>query len=175
MPRLTMTLAVFLALSAWAGAQAPVPPLTAADQIRLFRANRTLITDLVQSGIKLGVADHPVDRAAACQETARWLGVALRRAAETSDPDADRVAELGGHLETVVRYGLVPMLDEARQTTPPESQDAARLKLVRETAAGDLDLARSAIPTSGKVGESEKVRDLRGKLDGLRERLKLSD
>lgn len=166
------TLAVFLALAAWAGAQgpAPAPRLTAADQLRLLRANRVLLTDLVTNGVELGNADRLPDRADACRRSARFLGVALQNAAGADDPD--RVAELGGHLEAVVRDGLVPILDEGKATIPPESQDAARLKVVRETAARDLNDFWLAIPEAGKVGDSGKVRDIRGRLDGLREKLK---
>ena len=166
-----VTFAVFLVLSAWAGAQAPVAPgMTAAERLRLHRANRTLLADLVDSGVKLGNASHPVARAELCQGTARVLGIALSKAAEAQD--ADRVAELGEHLTLVVRDGLVPILDEGRQTIPVGSPDAVRLKAVRENAVGDLNWARSAIPATGKVGESDKVRSLCGTLDGLRDQLK---
>lgn len=169
MCRAGFTLLVALVLSAWAGAQGPAP-LTAADQLRLLRANRILLTDLVTSGVELGAADGPVDRADKCRKTARVLSVALERAAEAGD--ADRVAELGDHLDRVVRDALVPVLDDARQTIPEGSPDAKRLKLVRESAVGDLDWARGAIPDGGAVGGSAKVRDLAGRLDGLRAKLK---
>ncbi|MDB5311074.1 MAG: hypothetical protein JWO38_5276 [Gemmataceae bacterium] len=169
MSRVTFIPAAFLALSAWAGAQGP-PPLTAADQLRLLRTNRVLIGDLVDCGVKLGVTDRPVDRAETCRETARVLGIALRGAAEAQD--ADRVEELGSHLDLLVRDGLVPVLDEAKKNTPADSPDAKRLKAVQENAVGDLEWARAAIPTAGKVGDSPKVRDVCGRLDGLRDRLK---
>jgi hypothetical protein len=168
MRRLALILTAFLLLSAWAGAQGPAP--LAADQVRLLRANRVLLGDLVTSGVELGSTDDPVNRAAACHGAAHALGVALRRAAEASD--ADRVAELGGHLDRVVRDGLVPILDEATKTIPPDSQDAVRLKAIRVNAAGDLDSIRTSIPADGAFSDSAKVRDLLGKLDALRERLK---
>lgn len=171
MLRQTATLAAFLVLSAWAGAQAPATPaLTAAERLKLHRANRTLLADLVDSGVKLGGASHPVARAELCQGTARVLGIALRNAAEAQDPD--RVGELGAHLTRVVRDGLVPILEEGRQTVPAESPDAVRLRAVRESAAGDLNGVRSAIPATGKVAASDKVRTLCGALDGLRDQLK---
>lgn len=171
MVRVGSTVLFFLALSAWAGAQgSPRPSLSAADQIRLHRANRVLLADLVDRGVELGNASHPVDRAEACRKTARVLGVALQKAAEADD--ADRVAELGNHLELVVRDGLVPILDEAKRNIHPMSPDAARLKAVLENASGDLEWAWSAIPTTGKSGDSARVRDISSKLGGLREKLK---
>jgi hypothetical protein len=161
--------AVLLALAAWAGAQGPAP-LPAAERLRLLRANRTLLTDLVTSGVELGAADGPVSRAAACQKTVHHLSIALERAARADD--ADRVTELGDHLDRMLRDALAPVLDEATQTVPPESQDAKRLKAVRESAVGDLDWARSAISADGKVGGSAQVRTLADKLDGLRDKLK---
>ena len=167
MGRLAATAAFFLLLSAWAGAQGTVP-LPASDQIRLLRANRVLLGDLINHGVELGSTEDPLQRASACHGAAHALGVALRRAAEANDPD--RIAELGDHLEEVVREGLVPILDEARRTIPPDSQDAVRLKEIRTNAAEDLESIRSAIPT-GEMSDA-RLREFNTKLDGLREQLK---
>jgi hypothetical protein len=168
MIRLAYTTLAFVMLAAWAGAQGPPrAALSASEQLRLHRANRVLLVDLVDRGIDLGVANHPVDRAEACRKTARVLGVALLQAAESND--ADRVAELGGHLESVVRDGLVPMIDEARRNIHPASPDSARLKLVRDTAASDLD---GATKLPEKLADQPQVKDVVGKLGGLKERLK---
>jgi hypothetical protein len=169
MRRFGLTSLVLLALAAWAGAQGPQQAsLSAADQLRLHRANRVLLADLVDRGIELGRASHPIDRAEECRKTARALGVALQKAADADD--ADRVAELGNHLELVVRDGLVPSLDEAKRHIHPMSPDAARLKQVQETAAGDLDGTWTAI--QAKLADHAKVKDVAGKLGGLRDKLK---
>ena len=169
MVRAAYILMFSLALAAWAGAQAPQRlALSAADQLRLHRANRVLLADLVDRGIELGKANHPVDRVEECRKTARVLGVALQLAAEKDD--ADRVAELANHLELMVRDALVPLLDDAKRNVHPMSQDAARLKLIQENAAGDLEWA-STLPSTGKLDNS-KVREVVGKLGGLREKLK---
>lgn len=171
MVRAAYILTFFLALSAWAGAQAPPrTALSAADQLRLHRANKTLLTDLVNTGIKLGVADSTVGRLEACQATARVLGVALNHAAKADD--ADRVVELGNHLELLVRDGFVPMLDEAKIHITKQSPEYARLKAAQDNATANLDEARSAMIDAGKLGESAKVREVAGKLSGLREKLK---
>ena len=61
MVRWGCTSLVCLALAAWAGAQAPPrAALSAAEQLRLHRANRVLLADLVERGLDLGQASHPV-------------------------------------------------------------------------------------------------------------------
>lgn len=157
MTRPALTAVVLASLAAWAGAQGPT---TAADKLRLHRANRALLTDLVGSGVRLAAADQPVARAEACQQTARAVGLAVRRAAEANE--ADRVAELGDHFNTLVRDGLVPALTEADGVVPRESPDGVRLRAVRAGAAADLDAVDAALPAG----------DLRTKLAELRERLK---
>jgi hypothetical protein len=167
MVRAAYILAISLALSAWAGAQGPEhSALSAADQLRLHRANRVLLIDLVDRGIELGKASHPIDRADECRKTARVLGVALQQAAEKED--ADRVAEIGNHLELVLRDGLVPMLDDAKRNVHPMSPDAARLKLLRENATDDL----VGVSTALRGGGSSKMHELSGRLDGLKDKLK---
>lgn len=170
MTRWTATLLIFAALSAWAGAQGPAPGLTAADQIRLLKANRTLIGHLVDHGLDLADADTPLQKARECRKTAQSLANELQLAADAQD--ADRVVELTGHFFIVMRDALVPNLDEAKRTIHPDSPDAAELKKLREKAAADLDAVRAAIPTTGKVGDNAKVKDARSQLDGFTDRLK---
>jgi hypothetical protein len=171
MARAALTLTVFLVLAAWSGAQGPSPALPVDVQLRLHRENRVLLNDLVRQGIALSEKDDAVGRAEECEKTVRALGAALRRAAEAQN--ADRAAELGDHLEAVLRDGLIPNVEEAIRTVDPMSPELfARLKEVRGRAAGGLDELRDALPTTGKVGENGKVKDLRGKLDGYKEKVK---
>jgi hypothetical protein len=170
MSRVALTLAVFLGLAAWAGAQGPPPGLDPARNRELLRTNRALLNQLIDHGVELGGADSPLKRATICRESVRWLAGEVGEAVAAENPD--RVTELGGHLEAMIRDGLAPNLDNARQTITPESPDWARLKATRENALGDLDGVRDALAAPGKVGDHAKVKDLRGKLDGLRERLK---
>ncbi|HEY2911400.1 MAG TPA: hypothetical protein VGI99_14210 [Gemmataceae bacterium] len=167
MRRAATTTAILLALAAWAGAQGPRAALSAADRVQMHRANKTLLTDLVNNGIALGTTDNAVGRVEACQATARAIGVALCRAAEADD--GDRVVELGSHLELVVRDGLTPMLDETKLHISKESPEYVRLKKAQENAAANLD---ESIATAGKLGGNANVRTLTGKLGELREKLK---
>lgn len=157
MTRTALTAVVLASLAAWAGAQGPTP---AHDKLRLLRANRTLLTDLVGSGVRLAAADQPVARAEACQQTARAVGLAVRRAAEANE--ADRVAELGGHFETLVLDGLVPALTDADAVVPRESPEGVRLRAVRAGAAADLDAIDAALPADGAF--KAKVAELRERL-----------
>lgn len=168
MVRTGLTGCVFFLLAAWAGAQGP--PLTVDVQLRLLRENRTLLNDLVNQGVALSASDDLVTRTERCEDTVRTLGAAIRRAAEAQN--ADRIAELGDHLNVVVTEALIPNLDEGQRMIDPTSPEAAKLKAVRDRTAGNLGDVRDALPTTGKVGDSDKVKDLRGKLDALKDRVK---
>lgn len=168
MRRSLVTLVAVTALAAWAGAQGPAPALPAADHLKLLRANRTLIDNLVDHGVQLAATDDPVQRADECRKTAQSLASALRRAADDQDPD--RVAELAGLMAEVVRDGLTPTLDEARGVIPrgdPREKDLLR---VATQATAGLDAVPAAIP-AGKVADSPKVRDALAALAALRANL----
>lgn len=165
--RVGATLTVFLALAAWAGAQGQPAP-SAADQLQLLQINRGVIDALIDDSVKLAGANTPVDRADVCQKTTNRLAGEVEKAATAGN--LDRVAEFGGHLGRMVREGLVPTLEEAKSVRP-ESPDAKRAKEIRERAIGDLGALHEALPTSGKLGDSEKVKKLRQELESLRKAL----
>jgi hypothetical protein len=167
--RVGATLTVFLGLAAWAGAQGQPAP-SAADQLQLLQANSGLIDALIDDSVRLAGANTAVDRAAVCQSTAQRLARKVETASQEENPD--RVAEFGGHLERVVRDGLVPTLEDAKSVAPPESPEAKRVKEIRQNAIRDLGTLRDTLPTTGKVGDSEKVKKLRQDLDALRDALK---
>jgi hypothetical protein len=169
MRRAAVTVAVCGVLAAWAGAQGP-GPLPADDQIRLFRANRVLLGSLIERGVELGATDDPGVRAEACQKAAHDLAVAFERAAEADDPH--RAAELGDHLEAVVRDGLLPNLDAARQLYPPESQHAKKLAEYKQAATRDLAAMWAEADRRPKVSTDAQVKALRDRLDALKDRLK---
>ena len=167
MVRAGITCCAFLLLAAWAGAQGP--PLTVDVQLRLLRENRTLLNDLVNQGVALSASDDLVTRTEKCEDTVRTLGAAIKRAAEAQN--ADRVVELGDHLNVVVTEALIPNLEEGRRMIHPDSPEAVKLEAVRVRAKSNLGDLRDSLPTSGKIGESDKVKELRGKLDAIKERM----
>jgi hypothetical protein len=167
--RVLLLLTTFAALSAWAGAQGPVP-LSAADKIKLFKSNRTLIDNLVGHGLDLSAADDPLKRAEECRKTAVTLGNYVERAA-TDDKNPDRVAELAGLMGDVVRDGLAPNLEEAERTFTPESPGGKRVKELQGIAATDIDNVRAAIATTGKVNDNPKVKAALASLTELKSKL----
>ncbi len=168
MLRWSVTFFACLALAAWAGAQGP--PLSVDVQLRLLRENRTLLNDLVNQGVALSAADDLVGRTEKCEETVRTLGAAIRRAAEAQN--ADRIAELGDHLNGVVNEALIPNLEEGSRSIDPSSPEAARLNAIRTRAAGNLGDLRDSLPATGTLGDTEQVKTLRSTLAGLEERIK---
>jgi hypothetical protein len=157
MRRSLVTLVVFAALAAWAGAQGSPPPLDAATQEKLFKSNKILLENLVDHGIKLAKAENSLERAKECRSTATTYANSLDYAA-TIEQDPDRVVELAGLMREVVQDGLLPNLNEAQREIRPGDPRYAEFLKVRENAARDLDnLAR--IPTDGKVGGSQEVKE----------------
>lgn len=172
MARWAFLAAVFASLAAWAGAQgpAPAPTLTAADQLRLLRANGTLIDNLVDHGVKLSRADTVEDRAEQCRRAAKALATAIQDAAARQEPE--RVVELTALLREVVSGALVPTLDDGKRLVTPGSPGEKQLRETRAAAAGDVSELKAAIPTTGKVGDSARVKDALKQLDELSEKLK---
>ena len=155
MRRTMFTLIAFAALSAWVSAQGPAS-LPAEIRVKQFQTNRILIENLVDHGMDLAGADSPLRRAEACQRTARTLASYLERAAGAED--ADRVAEFANLYGEVVRDGVVPSLDAAGKTIPEGSREWTQLTALRTNVVKDLKDARESIPTSGPVGDNDKVK-----------------
>jgi hypothetical protein len=161
MARRVYLLVAFAALSGWAGAQNPAPPLSAEDRVRLLKANGTLLDNLVRDGVALSSADTPEDRAARCRGSALALANAIQQAAAADD--ADRVAELTALYCDLVRDGLVPMLAESQRLVPPESPSGKKLREVRGHATADVSRVRAA---------NEKVKGPLARLDAISDELK---
>jgi len=171
MARWVYMLTAFAALAAWAGAQGPAPAqLTAEDKLRLLRANSQLIDNLVGHGVDLSNAGDPVQQAAHCRLTAGALARAVEAAAKQQE--AERVAVLTLLFRDVVRDGFLPTHAEAKEHVTPESPGAKHLKQLRSSISEDVTKLKAAIPTSGKVGDSARVRDALKQLDELTESLK---
>lgn len=172
MARWASIVAVLAALAAWAGAQGPPPaaPLTAADRLRLLKANGTLIDNLVDHGVELSRAGAVEERADQCRRAARALASAIQDAAARQE--AERVAELTGLFREVVRDALLPTLDHGKQTVTPDSPAGRRLREVRSASARDVSDLRAALPATGKVADNARVKEAVKELDSFGERLK---
>lgn len=165
MRRSLLTLVVFALLAAWAGAQGPTQPLDAATQEKQFKDNRILLENLVNHGIELANADSPLARAEECRKTATTLANYLERAAHDQDPD--RVVELAELMGNVVRDGLVPNLDQAKATLQLNDPNWKVVVRVTDSISRDLDKL-SRIPTEGKVGNSQKVKEAISSVQALK-------
>lgn len=170
MARPLYLLLVFAALSAWAGAQNPAPPLSAEDKLRLLKANGTLIDNLVRDGVALSAADRTEDRAARCRSASLALANAIQQAAAAED--ADRVAELTRLFCDLLRDGLAPTISDGLQAIPPQSPSAVKLREVRGLAVGDVSRVQSAIPAGGKLAANDGVKESLTRLATVAEMLK---
>ncbi|OWK37974.1 hypothetical protein [Fimbriiglobus ruber] len=171
MNRTLLTLIVAAAVSAWASAQNTAPGPIAADQLKLLQGNRTLLEHLLDHSLKVSSAGTALERAEECRRTAVTIGDELKSAAEDPSPNADRVAELSEHVATVVRDGLTPTLSEARRQIHPGSPDFERLEKEQKLVKSELAKVQQWIPSEGKVAQSPKVKDARGKLAAAVEEL----
>ncbi len=162
--------AVFVALTAWAGAQGPgAAPLTAADQLRLLKANGTLIDNLVDHGVELSRADTPQERAKQCRAAAKALATAIQAAA--TKQEAERVAELTTLFRDVLRDALLPALENGKRLVTPGSPGEEQLLRTWSYAAQDLSEVKTAIPATGKVAENARVKDAMKDIDALADKL----
>ncbi|MBP3957987.1 hypothetical protein J8F10_22255 [Gemmata sp. G18] len=159
----------FFALAAWVGAQGPppAPVLTAADQLRLLKTNATLIDNLVDHGVALSAADSVDKRAEQCRNASKALANAIHDAADKQE--AERVAVLTDLFREVMRDGLLPTLKDGKRTVPPGSPAAMKLRDVREASVQDIAELKTALPVTGKVAESSRVKDAFKQLDEVAE------
>ncbi|HVK17917.1 MAG TPA: hypothetical protein VM533_13295 [Fimbriiglobus sp.] len=162
MTRTALTLTLFAGLSLWASGQDGAPLME--RRLKQFEANRLLLSQLIDHGLKLSSAEkggNTLARAEECRLAAATLAAALK-AAPGDDPD--RVAELGDHIAAVVRDGLVPNLTQAGQDIRPGSQDYERLKDLSRLSNEDVIAIVAAFPTGDRLERSSKVADARSRL-----------
>ena len=171
MKRLILTLAAGTLLTLWAGAQSSPPPVLAADRLRLLHANRGLLEDLLDRGLKLGDASGKLDRAEECRLALGTLTDALNRATEEPAIDADRVAELTDHLTELVQSGLAPTLAEARAKVNIGSPGKEQLDRIVAAATTDLTAVQNQFLLDPRLARSaklktchERLRDAVGKI-----------
>ena len=171
MKRLLLTLAAGTLLTLWADAQTSPAPVLAADRLRLLHANRSLLEDLLDRGVKLGDASGKLDRADECRLALGTLTDALNRATEEPAVDADRVAELTDHLTELVQSGLAPTLAEARARVRAGSPGAEQLAKIEAAATTDLTAVQNQFLLDPRLARSpklktshERLRDAVGKI-----------
>lgn len=164
-----MTVCLVFALTAWPTAHSQ-PPLTTAEQTRLFQAHRLVLGQLIDNGLDLARANSSLERVEGSRRLTQTLVQALSRAID--EPEPDSAIEYGNHLTRVVKEALSPTLQEAEETIPAESPEAARLKAIRQGSIEALSAAIAALPERGRLASQPPVRQLREELAGLRDGLR---
>ncbi len=163
-----LVLAALAALAAWVSAQPGSGP-TAADSLRMLRANRGLYEDLTASALELSRQNTSLDRADECRKVADRLAREVREAVDRND--ADRLAEVSDHLLSVATDGLAPNLSDARRDIRPPSEDYERLQTVHRQAFNNLTRTADAVPTDGELGGSKRAQAAREKLTSAAARI----
>lgn len=156
-----LVLAAFAALAAWVSAQTGTGPL-AADHLQVLKQNRSLYEDMTRHGLALADRHTSLDRADECRRMADRLGREVEDAARRGD--ADRLAEVSGHLQSVAADGLAPNLAAARRDITPKSADYKRLQEVHQQAFDGLTRSADAIPATGDLANSTKAQTAREQL-----------
>lgn len=163
-----LVVAALAALAAWVSAQPGYTP-TAADSLRMLKANRGLFEDLTRSALALSERNTSLDRADECRKVADRLAREAREAADRKD--ADRLAEVSDHLFAVTSDGLAPNLAEAHRDIAPRSADSKRLQEVHQQAFDSLTRTANAVPTDGELGTSKRAQAAREKLTAAAARI----
>ena len=124
-------LMILVTLSAIAGAQGAKPRLTPAQQQQLFQRNRAMIQTLVDSSVEITAQSGDyVQRSKSYRKVIMEFQKELNDAADGSD--ATRIAELGKHLDTVMRRGLAPSLQRAVDQEGPNGTRRKDLDEIRD-------------------------------------------
>jgi hypothetical protein len=121
-------------LASVARAQPPAASLTRAEQAKHFHQNRGLIEKLVSGGLCLAGEENALKRAACCNGIAQTMADEIRHAAE--EREGSRVAELGKHLQSLLKRGVAENLTTARIHIPSGSAEEKELEKVRTETEG---------------------------------------
>ncbi|MCS6864807.1 MAG: hypothetical protein RMJ56_18425 [Gemmataceae bacterium] len=167
MARALFTLLILVALATWAAGQHPGTAAAPApeDQLRLLRANRSLIGNLVSEGVEMANTSHSTAaRVEHCRRASRSLINAILQAAERGD--AERVVMLTNLFGDFVRDGLSPLLEEVKARIDPQSPEGERLGVIQQQARADLQELKLTL-TTGAVRDNQRVQESLKQLDEL--------
>lgn len=167
MTRTFFTLLVLATLATWAGAQNPgaAPAMVAEDQLRLLKANRSLIGALVSEGVEMAKASHSTAaRVEHGRRVSRSLVNAILQAAERGD--AERAAVLTNLLHDFVRDGLSPLLQDAKTRIDPQSPEGQQLVAIHQQAGADLNELKTTLAT-GAIRDHHRVQESLKQLEAL--------
>jgi len=119
-----------LASLVWADDAAVRP---AAEHARQWQRNRELVKVLVDSGLNLAGEDDVLKRADQCAGLAAHLASEISQAAQQRE--GARIAELGGHLQTLLEQGVAANLTRARDAATNGTSLEQQLKELQKQTA----------------------------------------
>lgn len=151
------------------GAQGPPGP-TAPEQARMYHQNRFLVDRLVKSSLEMADASSELGRVGASNGLARQIASEIHAATRTGE--FDRVAELGRHLDAMVRHGIIPNLSSARDRIAPGSMEEDELRDRHAETLRTLDHLMEVLGEERFETELDDVRELREALHEASERLR---
>lgn len=157
-----LSLFAVAAVSLLASAQPGNSGLTAHEKLQLLQANRDLLEDLLDQGVRVADANTPLDRAGECQRSTDRLAREFREALARSD--ADRADEIGDHVEKIVVDGFLPNFETARRDSKPGSPDYERVQAMHRDAAASIDKLTASLPSDGPLAKSKRLQQVREKL-----------
>lgn len=168
MPRWITTTAILALIAAWASAQGNSSPI-AAERLRLFHRNQDLLEKMIERTIQLSQKTTSLERAKVCKQSTIDLSRELASAVDRDD--ADRVSELGEYLTTLLSDGVQPTLGEARDQIPAGSPHWQEMRGLHASLVAEAERIELSIPRLGRVGSSERVNEIRRKLNAARQQL----
>jgi hypothetical protein len=119
-----------------AGVSNTAPPSPAGDRARELHRNRSLISRVVNGGLRLAETDDPLKRAEHCNQLAGRLADDLIEAAD--DGEGLRAGQLAVHYRLVLERGVATNLTVARRKTPMGSTNERNLQAVRDETTDQL-------------------------------------
>ena len=124
-------LLIVAALAALVSAQGSKPGLTASQQQQLFQKNWAMIQMLVDSSLEISSQSGDyIHRSRSYRKVIMEFQKELVTSANGTD--ARRVAEIGKHLDTVMRQGLAPSLQAAQRQIGPDGTGRKDLEEIRD-------------------------------------------
>lgn len=164
-------LLIFAVLAAIAGAQGPKTGLTAAQQQQLFQRNRAMIQSLIESSLEItDKSGDYIQRSRSYRKVILEFQQELSSAADSDD--AARLAELGTHLDTVMRQGLAPSLVKAHRQIGPDGTGRRDLHEIRDRTVELVDWLQDK--AKNKWADTPEVRKVIESLEETKKELKAS-
>ena len=159
---------IVILLAALAGAQGPKTGLTAAQQHQMFQRNRVMIQTLVDSSVEISAMSGDY-----LQRSRSYRKVIMKFENELTDAangnDAGRIAEIGKHLNTVMRQGLAPSLQAAVRQVGADGTGQKDLREIRDRSVELVEWLQDK--AKNKWADTPEVREVIESLERTKKEL----